>query len=132
MAEVRLREAEALFAAGLYDGSFYLCGYVVELALKACICKSLALAEYPDGEAGVRQVFKTHDFWVLALFAGLRLPIEEKQSVSAEFAGNWSIVTGWQLDDRYAIRKSRQNAQAMLEVLRSDPEGVLPWLSQRW
>ncbi len=128
---MRLREAEALFAANLYDGSFYLCGYVVELALKACICKSLALPEYPDGEAGVRQI-KTHDFWVLALFAGLRSLIEEKRSASPDFAGNWSIVTGWQLDDRYAIRKSRQNAQAMLEALRSNPEGVLPWLSQRW
>lgn len=35
LARLRLREAEALFAAGLYDGCVYLCGYVVELALKA-------------------------------------------------------------------------------------------------
>ncbi len=33
LAELRLREAETLFAAELYDGCVYLCGYVVEAAL---------------------------------------------------------------------------------------------------
>jgi HEPN domain-containing protein len=33
LALLRLREAEALFEAGLYDGAKYLSGYAVELAL---------------------------------------------------------------------------------------------------
>jgi len=48
LAALRLCEAEALFAAGLYDGSAYLCGYVVELALKARICRLLDVNKYPD------------------------------------------------------------------------------------
>jgi hypothetical protein len=35
LAYLRLQEAEVLFAADLYDGCVYLCGYVIELALKA-------------------------------------------------------------------------------------------------
>ena len=53
LALLRLQEAEALFAGGFYDGSAYLCGYVVELALKARICATLNIDEYPEeGELG--------------------------------------------------------------------------------
>ena len=48
LAELRLQEAEALFAAGLFDGAAYLAGYVVEFALKARICRVLDSIDYPD------------------------------------------------------------------------------------
>ena len=38
-AEARLREAEALFAKGEWNGTIYLCGYVVEMALKVAFCR---------------------------------------------------------------------------------------------
>jgi HEPN domain-containing protein len=47
LAQLRLKEAETLFQAGLYDGAAYLCGYVIEFALKAKICKLLGVNEYP-------------------------------------------------------------------------------------
>ncbi len=59
LSEVRLREAETLFEAELYDGCVYLCGYVVEAALKARICRVLGVNEYPEE---MRQTFWTHDF----------------------------------------------------------------------
>jgi HEPN domain-containing protein len=39
LAELRLKEAKALLAAELPDGTYYLAGYAVECALKACIAK---------------------------------------------------------------------------------------------
>jgi len=39
LAEDHLRHGKALLDAGLYSGAYYMCGYVVECALKACICK---------------------------------------------------------------------------------------------
>lgn len=39
VAEVRLREAEALLNKRYYDGAYYLTGYAVECALKSCIAK---------------------------------------------------------------------------------------------
>jgi hypothetical protein len=47
LAKLRLREAEALYVAGFYDGSVYLAGYAVELGLKARICRLLHVADYP-------------------------------------------------------------------------------------
>ncbi len=41
LAKLRLREAETLFNAGLYDGSAYLCGYVTEFALNLTTKKAL-------------------------------------------------------------------------------------------
>ena len=41
LARARLKEAQILFAAKRYDAATYLCGYAVEMALKARICKTL-------------------------------------------------------------------------------------------
>jgi len=35
LAELRLKESKALFAAGFPEGAYYLAGYAVECALKA-------------------------------------------------------------------------------------------------
>jgi HEPN domain len=48
LAKVRLKEANALFRLGLYDGAYYLAGYAVECALKACIAKGTRRYEFPD------------------------------------------------------------------------------------
>src|SRR5579862_2473206 len=39
LAEVHLQNAEALLKARLYAGAYYMSGYVIECALKACICR---------------------------------------------------------------------------------------------
>lgn len=41
LAEARLVEAKALLDVGKWDGAYYLAGYAVELALKACIINVL-------------------------------------------------------------------------------------------
>lgn len=71
LSALRLREAETLFKQGLYDGARYLLGYVVELALKARICRVLDLQDYPDiGQ--LRRMYATHDLDQLLTLAGLR------------------------------------------------------------
>ena len=45
---VLLKEAHALLERGLSDGAFYLAGYAVECALKACIAKGTLRGEFPD------------------------------------------------------------------------------------
>ena len=37
LSKVRLKEATALLKLGLFDGAYYLAGYAVECALKACV-----------------------------------------------------------------------------------------------
>jgi hypothetical protein len=48
LSRVRLAEAGALLKAGFPDGAYYLAGYSVECALKACIAKQTRLHDSPD------------------------------------------------------------------------------------
>jgi len=49
MAEQRLAEAKALLDQGKWNGAYYLAAYAVELALKACIIKTLLATDaFPD------------------------------------------------------------------------------------
>lgn len=48
MARARLKEAQILFKAKRYDAATYLCGYAIELALKARICQTLGYIHFPE------------------------------------------------------------------------------------
>lgn len=131
LAKLRLSEAERLYAGGLYDGAVYLCGYVVEFALKARICKLLRVKDYPDA-GKILQFFKTHDFDVLKFLAGLSEEITATKNETLFY--NWSIATAWKPEQRYLPKgtSDKKKAQAVLSSIRDDPDGVLTWLSKRW
>lgn len=48
LSKARLIEAKALLRLGLNDGAYYLAGYAVECAIKACIAKGSLRHEFPD------------------------------------------------------------------------------------
>ena len=48
LSNTRIREAKALFAAGEYSGAYYLAGYAVECALKACFAKNVKQYDFPE------------------------------------------------------------------------------------
>ena len=98
LANLRLREAEALFDAALYDGAAYLCGYVVELALKARICRVLGVNEYPDS-GKYKPVYAVHDFDQLLFLSGLSSKLDPGNQ--AIFT-NWSIAVPWKPERRYS------------------------------
>lgn len=132
LANLRLKDAEALFAAGLYDGCTYLCGYVVELALKACICKTLNRTDYLDSHPNLKTTFKTHDFDVLAILAGIKDELDANKS--AALGVNWNTATAWKPELRYEPvgTYGRQETEDRLNSIRDNRDGVLKWLSQRW
>jgi len=129
LAKLRLAEAEHLYAKKLYDGAVYLSGYVIEFALKARICKLLKLQDYPSEMSGL---FKTHNFDVLKLLAGLTGDINV--SKNKQLFDNWSIATSWKPDQRYSPKgtSDQKRAKEVLASLTDDPNGVLMWLSKRW
>jgi HEPN domain-containing protein len=70
MAGRRLEEAKVLLDQGRWDGAYYLAGYAVELALKACIIKLLLTRDdFPEKEFS-RNCY-THDLEKLVGLAGL-------------------------------------------------------------
>lgn len=44
----RLKEAKLLLDNDYYSGAYYLAGYSIEFALKACISKKIRQSEIPD------------------------------------------------------------------------------------
>jgi hypothetical protein len=116
IARARLRDAEVLYRARRYDGAIYLCGYAVEIALKARICKTLSWSEYPatGGEFQNYQSFRTHNLHVLLHLAG----VEER--IKTTLMTEWSAVAVWDPEARYKPIGSatRQAAELMIASAR--------------
>lgn len=109
LAEARLLDARALFAAGRYEGARYVCGYAVELRLKARICRAHGWTAYPP--PSFAQPLKTHKLDVLLLLSTLH------RTIIAKHAADWSVVVGWDPEQRYAVAPvTAQDAQTMIEA----------------
>ena len=116
IARARLRDAEVLYRSRRYDGAIYLCGYAVEIALKARICKTLSWPGYPStgGEFQNYQSFRTHNLHVLLRLSG----VEER--IKTTLMIEWSAVAAWDPETRYKPIGSatRQAAELMLASAR--------------
>jgi HEPN domain-containing protein len=110
LALIRLREARVLLKNGNYEGSYYLCGYVVECGLKACIAKQTRRYDFPDKKS-VDESY-THDLTKLVKIAGLGLDLDKEIKSNADFAVNWSIVKDWSEASRYE-KHTEKEAQAV-------------------
>jgi hypothetical protein len=130
LALLRLQEAEALFGSGLYDGCAYLCGYVIELALKARIC-DLGVGDYPEKGSRIREAMKSHVLDDLGLLAGMGHDLTSARPV---LVANWSSLIEWRPEWRYNPKGSYdyRSAQKLLDAVRSRPDGVLTCISARW
>lgn len=97
VARARLADAEALLTAGRLDGSAYLSGYVVELALKARICRTLRWPGFPEKRREFEglQSFKTHDLDVLLRLSG------REQYIKVKLFPEWTVVSQWNPEARY-------------------------------
>lgn len=111
--KARVIDAEVLFNAERYDGSVYLCGYAIELGLKARICNTLNWSEYRTSRD--YQTFRTHNLDVLLNLSG----IEDK--IKLNHFTDWSIVTQWSPEARYSPIGNVQKSVA-LDMLESTKE----------
>ena len=86
-----------MLRAGRHDAGMYLCGYAVELALKARICRTLKWQGYPGTQPEFRgyQSFRTHDLAVLLHLSG------REEKVRAAFSKDWRRVSEWNPELRY-------------------------------
>lgn len=133
LAEVRLKEARVLHRNRLYDGSAYLYGYVVELALKARICKHLNISEYPD-TGDFKPIFNSHDFDRLLLLSGLQQEINIANPSNKKLYTNWLLLTQWKPEQRYqpSGTYSQSQSRELLRALTSRRWGFYSWISTIW
>ena len=94
LTRVRLDEARLLLDAGRYDGAYYLSGYVVECALKACIARQVRTHDFPPKPGSVRDMY-THDLASLVKAAGLVDSIADRIRSCPAFENYWGIMGRW-------------------------------------
>lgn len=126
----RRREAAALLRARHFSGAYYLVGYAVECAFKACIAKQTRRFDFPSKQIAPK-VF-VHDLQVLVKLAGLAADLDRDLKANAALQVNWAIVKDWSEESRYDLSITRAQARDLYSACTSRKNGVLPWVRQRW
>jgi len=130
LALTRLREAKVLLANGEYSGAYYLAGYVVECALKACIAKQTRIHDFPDKQRALDSW--NHDPTKLIHTADLQTERNREISADERFEENWNVVKDWSEQSRYSNNISEIMARNFFSAVTEKGSGVLSWLRKRW
>ena len=90
-----------------------MCGYAIEIKLKATICTKELLLGFPEKAHefdGSMRKYRTHDLEKLVVMAG------KETAVKTTSLGDWSIILQWDPESRYAtVHPSMPDAKAFIE-----------------
>jgi AbiV family abortive infection protein len=98
----RLQDAEVLFANGRFGAAYYLAGYAVECALKACIARATKEFDFPDKLLANQS--HTHDLKRLVELSQLTDVFKTESKANSVFRKNWRTVRDWSEDSRYLAK----------------------------
>jgi HEPN domain len=130
LAEQRLAEAKVLLDQGQWDGAYYLAGYAVELALKACIIKTLLATDaFPDKEFSKKCY--THAVEQLVVLAKLNGVRKTATDADPDLLASWGLARDWSEEKRYH-RIDKTEAEALYAAIADAVHGVLPWIKTQW
>jgi hypothetical protein len=119
-----------LFAAGAFEGAYYLAGYAVECALKACVAKQTREFDFPDKRLAERSY--THDLVQLLRISGVEANFAESIRANEALATSWDIVKDWSESSRYRWDVTEKSAEDIVAAVGNEKSGVLPWLKRYW
>ena len=134
LAELRLQDAKTLLDMKRWSGGYYLCGYVIECGLKACLLRHLGESASVFGD---RQYLKdlggcwTHDLVKLVSLAGLDTDFKAICVSNLATGAFWSVTKDWKESSRYE-EKTQAEAEVLYEAVSHDPDGVFRWIQLRW
>jgi len=118
-----------LLQNGRSSSAYYLAGYSIELALKACIAKLVQPDTIPN-KAFVNAIY-THKLDSLVATAGLRPAFDADTKSDSQFAAYWAITNNWSEESRYEFW-DRVSAKTLLEAINDPSHGVLQWVKRHW
>jgi hypothetical protein len=130
MAEERVADAAALLAAERFQAAYYLCGYAIECALKACIAKQIREFDFPDRKL-INDSY-VHNVEKLLKVAGIERLLEEEEGRNGLFAENWAMVKDWSEASRYNAAITSTEASVLFFAVTDPTNGVLIWLKSQW
>ncbi len=130
ISEMRIQEAKFLLDNAFFAGSFYLMGYAVECALKACISKQTKEYDFPNLSM-VKEVY-THDLVKLLKLSDLKTEFDSTAKEFPALGINWSILKEWSENARYETIIEEKKARELYEAITETEYGVLIWLKKYW
>ena len=129
LSRLRFHQAKALFEAQQFSGAYYLAGYAIECALKACIAAQLEPQIIPDWRF-IQKIY-THNPATLVSLAGLEPERVKKALGDTVFAQHWAQVAGWSEESRYRL-VSQELAKSMIDAIDDKKHGVYEWIKTHW
>jgi hypothetical protein len=130
LSRLRISEARLLLKAGAFQGAYYLAGYAVECALKACVARQFRHHDIPDRRL-VNDTY-THDLDRLLDLAGLRPALQHDAAAHPPLQPNWNVVKDWRETTRYNPNITAQEARDLYSACTARRYGILAWLRSRW
>ena len=130
LAELRLDDAKILLDAGRFAGAYYLLGYAVECALKACITKQIKEHDFPDKQLILDSY--THNLEQLLRISGVKSQLDLRMTGDKAFEVNWTTVKDWTEAARYDNNVPEVRARDLLNAVVDATSGVLTWLKTVW
>jgi hypothetical protein len=136
LTKLRVKEAKILYDNRCFDACYYLLGYAVECALKACIAKQVQQYDFPDKKLANES--HTHNLIKLIKIANLDEELNKDGYDSIKI--NWSIITNtntsevvWSEMVRYYTDSiSLAQAKDFFDAVLDENEGILKWLENYW
>jgi len=129
LANERISDAKVLLAARRWSAAYYLAGYAVECALKACIAKLMKSEEFPD--KSFAEKCWTHNLHQLLSLAGIKADLDSDSQIDPDLGDNWDIVKDWNESSRYAAA-TKAKAEELYKAIIGKKHGVLSWIKVRW
>ena len=131
LALVRVSDASALLKTRRNpSGAYYIAGYAIECALKACICRRIKVGDWPPKPEDVRKLY-SHDLEDLLRLAQLKILLDTAIRSNPTLAGHWGTVKDWSKQSRYQTYTQTQ-AQVLMTAITDPTNGVLAWIQQYW
>lgn len=126
----RLADARALLRSHRYRAAYYIAGYAVECALKACIARHTKQHDFPEKKL-VNDSY-THDLMKLVDVARLADTLSAAHLSDKNFALNWDVVRDWSEGDRYNLDISKEDARELYRAITRRRTGIMTWLRNYW
>ena len=130
LARDRLRDSKALLSKKRFVGAYYLAGYAIECALKACIAKQTKKHDFPSKKGASDS--HTHDLNKLVGLAGLKQQLDAKLLTDKAFELNWTVVKDWTSEDRYNLTISGVEAKDLYSAISAKTSGIMTWIRKNW
>ena len=124
LAEARVVDAEALLQGERWAAAYYLLGYAVECALKACAAKQFHEHEVPDRT--IVNDFYTHRLDKLLNISGAKVALEAQAAADPRFQVNWKAVCDWNEASRYDHSTTEARARDMLVAVPTAAPSAFP------